>query len=163
MPTCKAGTSSSRRCGVRDGRGFTLFELLVVLMLLSLVMAVVLPSLGRSGEKLRSEARSLASILRNLEDSAATRKQTFSVTFELPGGRVSWEEPEGTRSEEFPGLSAVELQSRGMVKDGTLVVYFPPSGPAEYMNVYVTEGDKELVVSVNPISRRVKVHEAAEQ
>src|SRR3990172_3496269 len=96
----KAGKERMRisRTGISSSHGFSFLELIVALFIISLVMAVVLPSFSGFGEnKLKSESREMASILRYIYDSASARKETFFMKFNLDNNQVSWEGPEGKK------------------------------------------------------------------
>jgi general secretion pathway protein H len=66
-------------------RGFTLLELLVVLLIATSVLTLALPQLGnlRAGMALRSEARQLASALRLCRSEAIVRQQEVSLVIDL--------------------------------------------------------------------------------
>jgi len=81
------------RTGISSKRGFTLLEIVVVLFIVSLVMAIVLPSFAGFGEsKLKSESKEIASILRYMNDSAVSRKETFLIRFDLDKNMVTWQD-----------------------------------------------------------------------
>src|SRR4030043_685017 len=90
------------KAGISSRRGFTLLELIVVLFIISLVMAFILPSFSGFGEnKLKSEAREMASILRYMNDSATSRKGTFLMKFDLDEGSVYGKGRDGERKKRF--------------------------------------------------------------
>ena len=104
MRISRAGTSSSH--------GFSLLELIVVLFIVSLVVAIVLPSFSGFGEnKLKSESREMASILRYMYDSAVSRKETFFMKFDLDTNMISWKGPEGEKTRTFDDMTGVTTQS----------------------------------------------------
>ena len=71
MPTLKIG--------ICNNRGFTLLELVVIIFILSLVLAISFPSFSLQKDgKLKSEAGHIASILRYLNDSAISTKETYA-------------------------------------------------------------------------------------
>ena len=138
--------------------GFTLIELIVVLFIISLVTAVLLPSFAGFGEnKLKSEAREMASILRYMNDSAITRKEPFSLKFDLGDNVVSWKGPDGEKSKKFDDLTGVTSESKGMVSKGELIFFFGPLGARENLDVHLSRDDKNMIVSLNHLSGRVKI------
>jgi general secretion pathway protein H len=146
------------RAGTFNDRGFTLLELIVVLFILSVVMAIVLPSLAGFGEdKLKSEAKEIASMLRYMNDSAASRKETFSIKFDLDKNLVSWRDPEGEKTKRFYDLTAVTAQSIGTVSKGEAIFFFGPLGIRENLSVHVGRGEKNTTITLNHLSGRVKI------
>ena len=88
-----------------------------------------MPSFGVFGDnKLKSEAREMASVLRYLNDSASSRKETFALKFDLDKNIVSWKDPEGEKERVVDDLSGVTTQSNGTVSRGELTVFFEPLG-----------------------------------
>jgi general secretion pathway protein H len=146
------------RTGICSKHGFTLLELIVVLFIISLVAAVVLPSFAGFGDsKLKSEAREIASILRYMHDSAVSRKETFLIKFNLDEGTVYWMGPDGGKTRSFNDITGVTLQSKGKVSEGEITLFFGPFGIQENLSVHMSKGDKEMTVTLNHLSGRVKI------
>jgi prepilin-type N-terminal cleavage/methylation domain-containing protein len=137
--------------------GYTLLELLVVLFVLSVIFALVLPNFTLQESGLRKDARNIASILRYMNETAALKKQTLHLKFDLDKGRLSWEGHDGKRTQEMRRIKAVEMQSRGMIKEGELIVFFSPQGLNEHLWIYLESDDKKITVAFNPISGRAKI------
>jgi len=143
--------------------GFTLIELIVVLFIVSLVMAVLLPSFSGFGEnKLKSEAREMASVLRYMNDSAITRKETYSLKFDLDRNIVSWKGPDGEKEKRFDDMTGVTSESRGMVSKGELLFFFDPLGIRENLDVHMSRDNKNMIVGINHLSGRVKIQTESE-
>jgi len=146
------------RTGISSKRGFTLLEIVVVLFIVSLVMAIVLPSFAGFGEsKLKSEAREMASILRYMNDSAVSRKETFLIRFDLDKNMVTWQGPDGEKTKKFDDMTGVTTQSNGMVSKGELIVSFEPFGIQENLSVHMRRGKKGVVITLNHLSGKVKI------
>jgi type II secretion system protein H len=72
-------------------RGFSLIELLVVLILLSLSLALVAPSLSRFSRtvELKGAAQKLSGILRNSRSEAVNKGKVYQVVFNSQSREVS--------------------------------------------------------------------------
>jgi prepilin-type N-terminal cleavage/methylation domain-containing protein len=143
--------------------GFTLLELAVVVFIISLMAALVFPAFQGSNSRLKSEARRMASLLRYLNDNAISAKETYPLKFDLGEGELSWKGPDGEKSEKIRDLAGVDLQSKGELKKGEVTVFFSPLGIREYMALHLREDYKDMTVSINPISGRVKIAEGWQQ
>lgn len=138
--------------------GFTLLELIVVIFVIALLAGLVFPSFsGLSRRQLSTDARRVASLLQYLSDSAMASKETYSVDFDLQKSSISWKGPEGNKTESLKSLSGVELQSKGMTREGLVTVFFGPPGITEYIKVLLKDEGKEMKVTFNPISGRSKI------
>ena len=138
--------------------GFTLFELIVVLFVISIVMAIALPSFTDFGErKLKSEVREMASLLRYMNDGAMARKETYFIRFDLDEGMVSWTGPDGSREKTFSDLSGVTTQATGRVSKGEITFFFEPLGTRENISVHMSDGSNEMSVTLYHLSGRVKI------
>ncbi len=139
-------------------RGFTFLELIVVLFLVSLVMAFVLPSFGLVGEnKIKSEAREMASILRYMNDSAVSRKETFPIKFDLDKNMVYWKGPDGEKTRKFDDITGVMTPSAGTVSKGELILFFEPLGVRENLSIHMSREHKDMTITLNHLSGRVKI------
>jgi prepilin-type N-terminal cleavage/methylation domain-containing protein len=140
--------------------GFTLLELVVAIFILSIVLAVSLPSFSTLGEaRITSDAKRLASILRYLNDSAITTKENLSFRVDLQNKTVKYLDPDGEKSERFDTISGVELQTKGMITEGEVMIPFGCSGAAESLIIHLTDDRKALAVAFNALSGRVKIKE----
>jgi type II secretion system protein H len=138
--------------------GFTLLELIVVLFIVSIVTAIVLPSFSGLGEnKLKSEAREIASILRYMYDSAISRKETFLIKFNFNEDAVYLNCPDGEKIKKFDNMAGVTTQSRGKVSSGELIFFFEPLGIREDLSVHLNKEGEEMTVTLNHLSGRVKI------
>lgn len=139
-------------------KGFTFLELIVVIFILSILMAIIMPSfIGIGDNKLKSEAREIASILRYLYDSAVSRKETFLIKFNFNEDTVSFSSPEGEKRKEFNNIIGVTTQSRGLVSTGELIFFFEPLGITENLSVHLNKENKFMDVTLNHLSGRVKI------
>ncbi len=108
----------------RHGRGFTLLELLVVLVILTLVVAVAGPSLSRSSAtELKASARNLAAGLRWTRSVAVTQNRPAALSldverrqFQLPGETRIRELPSSIQITLFTARSEVESEARGTIR-----------------------------------------------
>jgi prepilin-type N-terminal cleavage/methylation domain-containing protein len=137
--------------------GFTLLELIAVIFVLSLVLAVIMPSFSSPGGKLKSEARRIATTMRFLYETAVSKKQETSIEFELEKKEIAWDTERRKGSEKFKAIAGVEIPSRGLVKEGQLIVFFSPSDMNEHITVHLELGDETAMVVFNPVSGRTKV------
>ena len=142
----------------KSNSGFTLFELLIVVFLVSLMLSLAIPSFTVVGEsKIKSDSKKLASVLRYLNDSAVSLKETFTLNVDFRDNLILYKGPEGKKKEKLESISAVELQSKGVVKEGDLIIFFGPLGASEAFSFFLQDNDNAMTVAFNPISGRVKI------
>ena len=138
--------------------GFTLLELLVVIFIISVVLALALPTFtGMGGNKTVSDAKRVASILRYLNDSALSTKESLTLKVDFREKVIGYNGPEGEKSERFDSLSGVELQSRGMVTEGELFVFFSPLGAQEDITMHLGDEGSAVAVTLHSLNGRVKI------
>jgi prepilin-type N-terminal cleavage/methylation domain-containing protein len=145
---------------VESGRrgGFTLLELMLVVFIISVVLALALPTFTGMGErKIVSDAKRIASILRYLNDSALSTKESLTLRVDFKDKVIGYNGPEGEKSERFDSLSGVELQSRGMVTEGELFVFFSPLGAQENITIHLGDEGSPMAVALNSMNGRVKI------
>lgn len=135
-------------------------EIIVVIFVLSMVLAVALPSFTGIGEsRMKSEAKRIASILRYLNDSALSTKETLSMKIDFRDKSIGYNGPDGDKSESFETLHDIELQSKGKISQGDVIVFFGPAGAAESVRFNLRDEEQTLGVALNAMSGRVKVLE----
>jgi len=167
-PRVFTGVSSQRRgrkrlsrsiaCQFTSDPGFTLLELVVVIFVLSLVLALSLPSFTGIGEsKIQSDAKRLASILRYLNDSAISTKESLYLKINFQDKTIHYNGPDGEKTETFDALSDIELQSKGTVSEGEATVLFGPSGASESLQLHLRSEKQDLTIALNALSGRVKI------
>ena len=141
-----------------NNKGFTLFEIVVVIFILSVIAAIVLPSVTVMGTaKINSDAKRIASILRYLNDTAQTTKETASLKIDVKKRLLSYETAEGKKEEIFDTIRSVELQSRGMLQASEITLFFHPTGVAENIEIHLSDERTNVAVSFNHLSGRVKI------
>jgi general secretion pathway protein H len=157
---------SGHKLGTRQvsgNAGFTLLELAVVVFIIAMLAAVVFPAFFGTGNKISAEARKTASLLRYLNDNAISTKSVYPLKFNLPDGILSWQGPDGEKTETLKGLASITLTSKGTIKEGEVTVFFGPLGIKENLAVHLRGEDKDMTVSINPVSGRVKIEEGEKE
>ena len=149
----------------RTDTGFTLIEMLVVVLVIGIAMALVLPNLDRLTPKhrLRSAAREVASTMELCRHLAITKVATFGLRYdvEAPGGftRPAYtvllpEDEDGKRESLTPKvlpdgvfIRAVLLGSDAEVSSGEALVDFTSEGHGG-AHIVVLENEAGHVISV---------------
>lgn len=143
--------------------GFTLLELIVVIFIISIILAVSLPSFTGIGEsKLKSDSKKAASILRYLNDTAITTKESLEMKVRLKDKTIYYKGPDGEKKEKLENLTGISLQSKGLVSEGELTVFFNTAGAAENIQVHLSDGKSNTTVELNPSSGRVRIKDDSE-
>lgn len=90
MGTRQEKDAVSRRAG-RAAGGFTLLELIVTLAIMAVVMALVMPAVGRGTEsvRMRAEVAGFAALLRHARERAIVSQKPQAVVVEVNNQRVS--------------------------------------------------------------------------
>lgn len=143
---------------MRRQPGFTLLELLVVLVLLTAVTALAAPAFWKTGGvEVEAAARNLAAGLRRARSQAIQRNtvQSLSVDVERKEFALSFESrqrklPEGIELALFTARSAIESESRGAIR-------FFPDGGSTGGRITVKRGSRRLHVDVDWLGGRVRI------
>ena len=147
-------------------RGFSLFELIVVLVLLTLAAAVVLPSFttGMDGIRLNTAARDMVTKLKQARSRAIAEQKVFRVAF-------------GSREEEAAAYSitddyGVEVEKIELPEGFKLildpevepVVSFYPNGRSSGFRVEIqNQREHRLAVEVDGISGLARARRPGEE
>lgn len=144
----------------RYGRGYTLVELLVVLVLMSALLALVPPLFDRglSATELNAVARDMMSAMRYARSSAVSRRQPVAFTLDLKqhlfrvDGRPAVSLPKALQLELVTG----ESELRG---SGAGAITFYADGSATGGNLTLVTEARQLRLDVDWLSGRVSLHE----
>lgn len=153
--------------------GFTLIELVVVLVLLSLTAALIAPRLpATEAMELKSSARSLASLLRYLGERSIASKHTYrlhvdfrensiKVTRKLASGdEIPPEDPLLSRKALAAGIVITDLQSPrlGTVREGEVLIDFGAAGLSEFLTLHLHSPKGEsFTITSYPQGGKVKI------
>jgi len=144
-------------------RGFTLLELLAVLVLMSAVVATAVPALVRTGGiELQASARTLAAGLRRARSQAIqhSSREALSLDVERREFALSFEK----RTRKLPGnisytlytaRSAVESAERGAIR-------FFPDGGSTGGRITLSSGQRVIRVDVDWLSGRIRILDGRE-
>ncbi|EXJ17112.1 GspH/FimT family pseudopilin [Imhoffiella purpurea] len=141
-----------------SGRGFTLVELLVVMVIAALVMAAT-PSLFSAalpGLEMKSAARRTASTLRMARESAIRQGADAALTVDLEHHRLDLP---GYRSLVLPkGLSLrLEAASSEMIDDQRGRIRFFPDGSSTGGRILILNGNHGYQVGVTWLTGRIQL------
>ncbi|HUG35486.1 MAG TPA: GspH/FimT family protein [Candidatus Limnocylindrales bacterium] len=141
---------------MRRRGGFTLIELVVVLLIVGVAAAVIVPSIGRGSEALRARAQvsGFAAFLRHAREQAVTRREVHEVRIDpqarvvvLTGAgsdtpRLSRRLGEGWRIQASPPAAfTVTFHPQGLSSGGSFRIE--------------AAGGRVFVVTVDPLTGRV--------
>lgn len=131
---------------ITNRAGFTLLEVLVVLVLVSVITAVVAPSVGTGVQTLRlqSAARHVAAALRLARARAIRRQEVYLVSFDRERGQVTIASGDLDDRRSFDLPRDVHLEWAGLLSDTAraelpppdpVTFFFSPNGAAQALEV----------------------------
>lgn len=158
--------------------GFTLLEMLVVIVILSLVVAIVLPLMPASdASHLRDSARRLSTVIRYLGDRSVTTKSPYRMQLDLTentltvkkivnGEEAAPEDPFFSRKFLADGVSVEDIETPrlGKTSEGVINIDFGVAGLGEFTIIHLkgANGDHFTVIAY-PYGGRVKVQEGYQE
>lgn len=165
-PRGTAGAVAGRRRRLAEGRasrgrpaGVSLLELLVVLMVIAIVSAVVIPTLGNgvSNTELRGAARQLAAGLRLARSEAVSQRRETFLVLDVAGRRFKVDrdpvEHALPRDVELKLFTA----QKDLVDDKVGSIRFFPDGGSNGGRITVGSGERKYEVDVDWLTGRVAI------
>ena len=168
------GVNPEPRAKSRESGGFTLIELAVVLVILSITAMLVMPRLFPGDDAaLRSSARTLASTIRYLQDRAIATRSNFNLKFQFPDGTIAVNTVSDTGEEGAAGEGALRdrlladgvsvedviLTTLGRVNEGEVIVRVGMAGLQELLTVHLKSRSGTYTVIAYPVSGKVRIEE----
>lgn len=158
-----------------SNRGFTLLELLVVLVILAGIASLVFPRLSafQNGEN-RTSARNLAAMLKYLDERAVASRTRYRLSVDLEQQKIQVQqltadgearEPEDPFLQRNPVSASVRLTSvmterRGEISEGTVKIAYGPGGLSEAILIHLgAPGMQQYTIQALPVNGSVKVAE----
>jgi general secretion pathway protein H len=145
----------------RRAAGFTLLEVIVVLVIGAVMYAIMLgvPGRGTSAADLKASARSLASGLRTAQTTAMATRRDALLTLDLdtrefvvPGVTQPQKLPSQVDLKLYTAESEVASEKRGSIR-------FYPDGSSTGGRITVSAGERKYLVDVDWLTGRVTIQD----
>ena len=152
-------------------RGYTLLELTVVIVLVSLMLGVSIPRVRSSllTDNLKSTSRRITGILKGMRDEAVREQETRIVHFDIGWNRV-WvtsadmgeKERMLARDKAFTLPSDVRImdvwrRGKGKTIDGVATIQFSTKGYVEQSAIHLAaEDDRKFTLVLSPFLGKIK-------
>lgn len=153
MPTLVAG---SKR-GAFGSPGFTLIEVLVVLVILALAMAIVVPAISKTqGESLDDVARELQIAFRQARSDAVLTQRTSAVLVDVANRRFRQERVRSDKA--IPQKITVTASvATSELRNGTAGIRFFPDGSSTGGFISLSIGESSSRVEVDWLTGRISI------
>lgn len=145
-------------------RGFTLLELLVVLFITTILAFIAFPNLWSLTVK--DDKVTFASTLRKLREEAVSSKKEIILAVDFRERRFRIKGAKGIPKDRFRTIDMQEdetweifIPSRGILKEGEVIVAFTPSVQEELIAFYLTKNGKDTTIILNNLSGEVELEE----
>jgi general secretion pathway protein H len=155
-------TSRNSACpGSGSGAGFTLIEVMVVMVVVGLMLAIVASRgpMRSAGLEAHMAARHLAQMLRAARAEAIVANRLVDVTLD-PAGH--WFRVGAGPKEALPASLAVAASATpgGSPASRTIAIRFAPDGSGSGGRIALSRGKQMLVVAVDWVTGRVSLADA---
>ena len=150
--------------GVADRRGFSLFELIVVMLIIAIASALAVPALqgGWQSRAVRQGTRKLAGIMRALRERAVRRGVEQELVLDPDGETLHWSDGPGTTLPDGATIAAVSGGWRD--DDGSVRIIFYPNGGTTGFSAIVAGSNGSgirFAVDVEPLLGAVVVRDVS--
>ena len=153
-------------------RAFTLVELLVVCLLISITLAVTVPTMRDSlvTNDLKTATRKIIGTIRELREDAVREQQSYTIYFDMEKNRVWYAKDDNkAREEQTTSLkSEVQLPSAVRILDiwtksdgsqslGTASLWISRQGYMDMTVIHITNDSDTMTISFSPFLSSIKV------
>lgn len=167
MPTLRPLTQPRTGCA-RSASGFTLMELLVVLVLVAVIVALAPPLWSNAvpAAEHRAAARQIAQMLKAARSEAVARRIDVPVEFDLTARQIRLAAPQGAATSNrvytLPEGIALELTTTVAETQSPerASVRFYPDGGSSGGRVTLRVGERGYRVDIDWLSGRIAIDEA---
>jgi len=143
-------------------RGYTLIEVVVVLLVLALAAGVVVPAIGRSADtlRLRAEVAGVASFLRAAREQAITREMPYEVGVDSEASVLVLRVSAGDAGQSAPAVRATKrlsprLRLEADPPSARVITFFPQGLSSGGRFRIEAPGAVVYLVTVDPVTGRV--------
>ena len=140
--------------GEVGARGFTLLELIVVLLVMALVAGLTAPTVGRGTEVIRTRAQvaGFSALLRHTREQAISLRKTHTVTIDATEHRVNVLVADAVvQSRALPAQWVIET-----TPPAALSLRFDPQGTTSGAEYRIVAGSVIYRVAVDALTGRVR-------
>jgi len=145
-------------------QGFTLLELIIVVLVIALVLAVSYPSLSRgsSSIRLRATGRDVLSTFRYAREKAVTEQTGMQVTVDRQTQELILTNDIGDGARRYKMPATVKISRMSLagneVKEGPMIVRFLPNGSAENAEILLTSDTGSFLrIITDPITGGARI------
>ena len=149
-------------------QGFTLLELLIVMLVVSLALAVSYPALSRGSAsmRLRATARDVLNTLRYAREQAVTEQMGMNVTIDREKQRLILTNDlgDGNRTYTMPADVKIHRIALGNSEavNGSIIVHFLPNGSSDSAEVLLrSDKGSFLRIISDPITGGARIETGA--
>jgi prepilin-type N-terminal cleavage/methylation domain-containing protein len=157
----------------RPGQGFTLIELMVVMLLISIVLAIAIPKFGGGAfqDPVKKLSRWMINTVRTLRSAAIQQQKTQGLVIDLSNRRM-WLVNDAMDEEAMQAAASnkalslpddirymdVQFPQQERISSGTAEVRFYPAGYSDQVLIHLeTDGAEKLTYLVEPLLPKVKI------
>jgi prepilin-type N-terminal cleavage/methylation domain-containing protein len=157
----------------RPGQGFTLIELMVVMLLISIVLTIAIPKFGGGAfqDPVKKLSRWMINTVKALRSAAIQQQKTQSLVIDLSNRRMwivneAMDEGAAQAAAANKALSLpdaiqymdVQFPGQERISSGTAEIRFYPAGYSDQVLIHLeTDDDEKLTYLVEPLLPKVKI------
>ena len=155
-------------------KGYTLIELMVVIVLLGLIFTIATPKIRDAlfRDELKDATRQMVGMISRLRDEAIRENKDYMLHFDLESNRFWFDSPTMTEEERariaseaspLPGqvhITDVWISGTGKIMLGEVRIRINKKGYIQQSAIHLgTEDNREFTLLLSPFLRRVEIYD----